>query len=340
MSRKEEWNTFLQTKGLPVLAVFEDALAGSCGPAFADAVRSLHRQYCPSRALTGILHDALLQILEDRRAGAFTEADLDLSADSVSLARALLYGDDPVAKSDLECFRDFEENLFYLSTFLALQAPERFLPYYFYCRFDLLCQIAKHFGIVLPPLPAKKDFRGRLLYYGALCSSLQAFRRKEGLTPAGLWLFLYGYAPLAIRQAAPSLPEVLPPARHACLVCTSRDDPLFSEKPETVVPRPASPEIKRGDFAVQFLRVPDNAATSVWRFVSDAFTDPFYFHYTCAYTAHPKKLKTISLRWMQKDHFLGRSPLVRKHLIGASGTAIPAEGFNHLMELAGEAARL
>ena len=89
----------------------------------------------------------------------------------------------------------FSESVAYYTTFISLELPELFVPYYFQWNFNIFEMIAQEFEIDLPEMPIKKDYKGRFMYYGEICEALYEFRIKHNMSPYELYAFLYDFAP-------------------------------------------------------------------------------------------------------------------------------------------------
>jgi hypothetical protein len=337
-----DWIGYLSSGGEETVRLFQAGLSGTGSITFARKIRELHRAYCPCRPLGNAVHDALLTFADDAvdaarlaELGQMGAIDNPSMADRYRQIYQATRPDRDALQSDALLLAAFEEDLPYLSTVLAFVAPDVFIPYYFIRCFNVLTRIADTFGISLPPVPEKKSYGQRISYYGELCRLFQLFRRENGLTPFELDAFLYDYA---IRKIASWLPKPempLPHPKSAYFITTDRSDCQYSEKPDAAALWPCSPEAGPGDDAILYLRAPDKAITSIWRCLSEPFRDPFSPAYYYACVAHPVKIKTVSLRWMQKDALFRQDPLVRGNMQYAGGVSLPPELFHHLLAMTG-----
>jgi hypothetical protein len=339
MLNREEWNAYLASGGKELASLFEKSLTGPCKKDFADKILALHKRFCPSKALHERIYNQLIDFIDDADDVTYFEESAascrvtDPKAAVADIIRVFIYGTDDEPASDREFFKDFEESLAYTTTFLASRAPERFIPYYFQCNFNVLTALARHFGIALPPLPQEKDYRGRVEYYAALSEGLIQFGKENDLTPYELAAFLYDYAP-AVISAGKNDPVQQKAGPHTVyLMSMERYDDCFSDKPDAVIPWHCSSETRPEDSVLLYLRTPDNALHSRWTCLSEPFIDPFYYPWYCAYAGKPELIQTISLRWLQKDKIMCHNPLVHRNMEGCDGKALTEEEVERLREM-------
>lgn len=91
--------------------------------------------------------------------------------------------------------RDSVEFVHEISALLAKLFPDDYFPYLFAQSFYVFYEVAQAYEIPLPPIPKKRQYRERLLYYVALNNALQEFGKQNGLSYAELWAFIYDYGP-------------------------------------------------------------------------------------------------------------------------------------------------
>jgi hypothetical protein len=103
-------------------------------------------------------------------------------------------------------FEEWMDAIQELSFGLYFAHPEYFLPYLYQRKFHELQAICEVFGIPLPPVPGKLDWRGRIHFYFGINQTLQEFRSMYGLCPAEMCAFLYDFAPEYLQQADTELP--------------------------------------------------------------------------------------------------------------------------------------
>lgn len=197
----------------------------------------------------------------------------------------------------------------------------------------MLEKIAHEFEIELPPIPIKKDYRGRFYYYGDICETLLDFRVKHNMSLYELCAFLYDFAIKYIGGIDSYIIKDLSEPKSAFFIGGSKDDQFFSDSPDTITCWQCHHETLAGDMIVMYLRTPVSAVDSVWRSVPIGFNDPFFYYYRCTYIANPVKIKQITLKQLQKDEIFKNIPLVRKNMQGINGVEIKPSEYNHLMDL-------
>lgn len=213
--------------------------------------------------------------------------------------------------------------------------PEKFIPYYFLYNFNVLEKIIQEFEIELPPMPIKKDYRGRFYYYGDVCAALLDFREKHNMSPYELCAFLYDFAPKYIGGIDSYIIKDLPELpRSAFFIGGSKDDIFLADDSDTITCWQCNPETLAGDMVVMYLKTPVSAVNSVWRSVSIGFNDPFFYYYRCTYIAKPVVIKQISQKQLQEDKVFKELPIVRKNMQGINGVELRPTEYNHLMDLA------
>jgi hypothetical protein len=248
MLNREKWDAYLASGGKGLAALFEKSLTGLCEKRYAKKILALYKRFCPSEALQELIYEQLIDFIDD--AGyeeTFEEVDelcvaADPKTDFMEMLSLFIYGEDGEPASDREFFKEFEDALAYTTTYLASRAPERFIPYYFYCTFNILTSIAAHFEISLPPLPEETDFRGRIRYYEALSAALLKFGRENGMTPYELHAFLYDYAPKTCSARKKNFKWQAAKSQTIYLMSMERYDDFFSDKSDAVIPWHCAPE--------------------------------------------------------------------------------------------------
>ncbi|MBR6400759.1 MAG: type I restriction enzyme HsdR N-terminal domain-containing protein [Firmicutes bacterium] len=230
-------------------------------------------------------------------------------------------------------FESFIYDIASLTTYLAISAPDLYIPYYFKYNFNVLKIIADTFNIELPVLPQKSDYNARLKYYVQLCDALHYFRTANNLSPFELYAFLYDFAPNYIGGLSSYIITELPKPKGAYFIGGAKDDIFLSDNTDKITIWQCNLETKVGDMIVMYLRSPISAIDSVWRSCSVGFIDPFFYYYRCTYICSPQKLKQVKLEQMRLDKIIGTMPIVRKNMQGLNGIELKPSEYNHLLEL-------
>lgn len=333
MLNKYTWDIYLNAGGNKVVDFFEKSLTGNYTTEYADFVCELHRDYCPSKAINEALHEQLSYLLESIENGTWFLEDGEYTIESALeyIYTKNLSEDGDTPRNVFEYFSDCIDSF---TTLFAIEAPGLFVPYYFKYNFNVFEAIAKEFGIDLPPLPAKKDYKDRFFYYGKICTVLQIFREEQNMTLFELCAFLYDFAPKYVGGVDSYIVTDLPSPKSAYFIGGCKDDAFLSDDPEIIALWQCNPDTRVGDAIVMYLKTPISAVDSVWRSVSIGFNDPFFYYYRCTYIAKPIKIKQISQEGLKRDSVFKELPIVKKNMQGINGVELYPSVYNHLLDMA------
>ena len=338
------WKTYLKADGKRIVNFFEKSLCDSFSEDYAHKVCELHKAYCPSKAVSDYLFDELKELrdgisIEDFGFlyGCYSIIEMPEGDYSIENIMDIFYQglNDNGSMTDSQIFAEFSGGMPYYTTFLAMELPELFIPYYFQHNYNVLEKIAQEFEVELPPVPAKKDYKARLYHYAELCASLYDFRNKHGMSPYELYAFLYDFAPKYIGGTESYIIKNLPDPKSVYFIGGSKDDAFLEDSPDVISCWQCNPDTKAGDLIVMYLRTPISAVDAVWRSVSVGFNDPFFYYYRCTYIARPQKLKRITQKQLQQDDVFKELPIVRKNMQGINGVELYPSVYNHLLDMAG-----
>lgn len=327
------WQTYLNAGGKDVVDTFEKNLTGDYSKKYANFIVNFHNLYCPSKAISENIKSELLDLFSDINDGIYLFENGEYN---IETALKALYntikGEEQISPQKI--FDYFSCSVAYFSTFMALEIPELFVPYYFKYNFNVIEKIAQEFEIELPPIPAKKDYEERFYYYGNICKTLIDFREEHNMSPYELCAFLYDFAPKYIGGADSYIIKDLPEPKSAFFIGGSKDDIFLEDNSDTVTCWQCNPDTRAGDMIVMYLRSPISAVDSVWRSVSIGFNDPFFYYYRCTYIANPVGIKRITQKQLQQDTIFKDLPIVRKNMQGINGVELLPSQYNHLMDIA------
>lgn len=242
--------------------------------------------------------------------------------------------------TDKEAFSEFiseydgMRGIVSLTTSLAIECPEYFIPYYFQCNYNVLELIASQFDIKLPDLPSKKDYKGRFFHYGELCKVFSQYRMDNGWSPYELFAFLYDFAPKYIGGIDSYIISDLPEPKSAFFIGGGGDnaDAVAEDNPEEICCWQCNPDTRAGDMIVMYLRTPISAISSIWRSCSLGFNDPFFFYYRCTYVGHPVKVKRFGINDIKRNRILSKMPIVHKNMQGVNGVELKPSEYNHIVD--------
>lgn len=327
------WQTYLNAGGEAVVEMFERNLSIEYTEEYAERIKELRAAYCPEGVILNDSYEQLMELFD--RLGeevSYVEGDIaEIKLFLDDLANAINEEND----SDQNLFIEFSEALDYYSTFAALTVPNIFVPYHFKYNFNILKMIAREFDINLPPIPVKKDYKGRFYYYGEICATLYDFRQEHNMTPYELCAFLYDFAPKYIGGIDSYIVKDVPAPQSAYFIGGSKDDAFLSEKKDVITCWQCNPDTRVGDMIVMYLRTPISAVDSVWQSVSIGFNDPFFYYYRCAYISKPVGISRIPQKQLQQDEIFKEMPIVKKNMQGLNGVELKPSQYNHLLDLAG-----
>lgn len=299
---------------------------------YIKTISALHSTYSPmTRHIISNLKEFYLDIKN-----AEVMFGLDDAAYRVGSVLEFIYNDikyDSTLKAQQIFNFSIACNITYMSTVLALQLPDLFVPYYFLYNFNILEKICNEFDIDIPPIPAKKDYEDRFYYYGELCLSFIEFREKHNMTPYEFMAFLYDYAPKAVGGIDSYIVKDLPEPKSAYFIGGSSDDAFLTDDENAIACWQCNPDTQAGDMIVMYLRTPISAVDSIWRSVSIGFNDPFFYYYRCTYIGKPKSVKRFTQKQMKKDKFFKDLPIVRKNMQGINGVELLPSQYNHLIDI-------
>lgn len=327
------WQTYLNAGGKTVVDFFKNNLSNEYSEEYADFITELHKSYCPSKSIQNNLKEELLDVFAEKNSGNYIFEDGDYSIESgLEYFFDIIIGEDECSLQNI--FSCFSGSMAYFTTFLATEIPELFIPYYYKYNFNVLEKIAQVFDIYLPPIPVKKDYKGRLYYYGEICSALYEFREEHNMSPYELCAFLYDFAPKYMGGIDSYIIKNLPEPKSAFFIGGSKDDIFIDDNKDAVTCWQCNPDTRAGDMIVMYLRTPISAVDSVWRSVSIGFNDPFFYYYRCTYIANPVAVKRITQKQLQQDKVFKELPIVRKNMQGINGVELQPSEYNHLVDIA------
>ena len=344
------WKTYLQSGGNAVVEMFRRNLEEELTQEFVEKIREFHSVYLTDAKILNTEADQLKIVIKSLQENLSSETEQN--EEGISQIDDNEENDNPKSiledffcyvltsegeYTDKDAFGYFVDNIVSFTTDLSIGYPDSFIPYYFQFNFNVLKNIAEEFGIELPAIPAKKDYKGRFFYYGEICKALKEFQHKHNLDNYELCAFLYDFAPKYVGGAKSYIidEDKLPEARSAFFIGGTKDDIFLSDDPNAITIWQCNPETRAGDMIVMYLLTPVSAIRSVWRSRSIGFNDPFFWYYRCTYIGNPVQINEISLDTLRKDTVLSAMPIVRKNMQGVNGVELKPSEFNRILDLAG-----
>ena len=339
------WKTYLNAGGKDVVKMFEDNFTKKMSPSYYDEILNLHKNICAAPIVSKRVCEDLKMLATDLKNNdflygcysiidMFNAKNFDCTIENVM--KGLYDGLNDTGKEKPNyMFKEFALGITYYSTFLAIEFPEAFIPYYFCYNYNVFEKIAEEFEIEMPEIPVKKDYEGRFFHYAEICMTLWDFRKKHNMSPYELWAFLYDFAPKYIGGTDSYIIKDIPEPKGAYFIGGSKDDIFLDGNEEKITCWQCDPDTRAGDMIVMYLKTPVSAVDSVWRSISVGFNDPFFYYYRCTYIANPVSIKRITQKQLQQDSVFKDVPIVRKNMQGINGVELLPSQYNHLMDIAG-----
>lgn len=225
---------------------------------------------------------------------------------------------------------DFNQMLEYIP-FLSMELNhlfgEYFFPYIYINEFYQLTRLADYFGIELPPIPKKSDYKARCMYYWELCKVFYQFRMDNGLSPDELSAFMYDYVPNVLgTEEKGEMPKPSAAWFIGGLIegyGTHWTTGFWQSNKDT----------KRGDILVHYETSPVSAITCLWIAQTDGVIDPFFHYYSNTYIGDRIDIPHVSLKELKADEYFSKHPLVRKSFQGVNGWQVTGKDYSELLRM-------
>ena len=335
MLNRYVWNLYLESGGKRVVQMFRRNFSEELTVEYAEKISNMLREYCIMEELiedTRIQIEDLIQFYKD---DGFSVSDSDEETSASSTQAEVLDELYVMLKENCQAsdaaFKEFSSGMSYYSTNLSILNPELFIPYYYQFNFNVLQKICEEFEIELPAIPAKKEYKDRIYYYGKISKVFLEFAKENGLSRFELYAFLYDFAPKYLGGTDCYIVKELPAPRSAYFIGADKKDVSLADNPSEITFWQCNPDTRVGDMIVMYVRTPISAVQSIWRACSVGFIDPFFYYYRCVYMAHPVKIRPLTLEKIKKDSILKQLPIVKKNMQGINGVELYPSVYNHLV---------
>lgn len=210
--------------------------------------------------------------------------------------------------------------------------PEYAFPYLFPQHFYLLQAVCREFDIDLPNIPNGNIARFR--YYLDVCRAMYDFRIANGLSPAEMCAFVYGFA---LRDVRRMLAECDKSPSRIYMVHASKADQdavLSGElKPDKICVWQGRESMRIGDLVLMYETAPSSGFGSVWRAVSPGFDDPFDLYPGKVFLGEPVRFPHVDFAKLFNDPVWGKKPEVKAHMQGGSGRICTVKEYEALKAL-------
>ncbi|MCY1703854.1 hypothetical protein [Deinococcus sp. SL84] len=228
------------------------------------------------------------------------------------------------------------DNLHLISLALHLAHPEVFVPYGFQDNYWAVEQMAREFAIALPPIPPKRDFKARWLYFSDYSQAFQNFRIEHGMNLPELLAFMNDFAPLYLTRTDETLPE---PLNAWLLIGNSEEDGakghmdyLIEQGDQGRAAWQGNLNMRRGDVVLMYLYSPLKQLYALGRVVEDGYLSPFFHYKQAVQVGHFQRVPPLSYQELSSGPVMSRSGLVARRMQGASGALLTREEYQELME--------
>ena len=335
MLNKYVWSLYLKSGGQETVDMFRRNMEDKLSSEYSDEIVKMHKVFCPMEEVSNEIGYQIQDLIE--KYNSANEAEID--EDNSSFVTSVEAFDETYEMfqeeigNQAESFAQFAYTLPYYSTELSIFFPDSFVPYYFRLNYNVLQKIADIFGIELPKIPAKKDYKERFYYYPNVCKALISFRDENSLSIHELYAFLYDFAPKYIGGIDSYIIKKLPEPHSAYFIGAPKEDESFCKNKDVVTSWQCSPDTRAGDMIVMYIRTPVSAINSIWRACSIGFIDPFFFYYRCVYLSSPVEINPFTLADIKKDRYFKDLPIVRKNMQGINGVELKPSVYNHLVKI-------
>ena len=340
------WKLYLESGGYKTVDFFKNNIENDLSYGYVDGINNFQKIYCVSEDTLSNTRWFLEKCIEDLQEDNYESENTeeydednyeDIIDEIMNEIWRLLYDNHGTDQNSFKAFLgDYNpvEDIIYLTTLFSLDYPEYIIPYYFQCNFNVVQIIADSFDIELPPLPIKKDYKGRFFYYGELCKVFTKYRIDNGWSPYELFAFLYDFAPKYIGGIDSYIISDLPEPKSAFFIGGGGNnaDAVAEDDPDEICCWQCNPDTRAGDMIVMYLRTPISAISSIWRSCSIGFNDPFFYYYRCTYVGHPVKVKRFGINDIKRNRILSKMPIVHKNMQGVNGVELKPSEYNHIVD--------
>ena len=208
-----------------------------------------------------------------------------------------------------------------------------FFPYYFQAQFPKLENICKEFDVALPPLPSKRNYKERFLYYLEICKVFYDFRQQYNLTPEEFCVFLYYFAPHCIEQTLFTHDLPKPSKAYLCVASNADSDDIKSFNGKTITRWGGNTNMLPGDIILMYEVKPVAAIQTIWRCLSVGFTDPFEYFVDRVWVGKMIRIPPVTLQDLRENEIWKASGIVKASMQGSSGSPCTKTQYDEIIEI-------
>ena len=246
MLNKYVWNLYLESGGKDIVEMFRRNMEDKLTVEYADEIAKMHKVFCPMEGASNEIGYQIKDLIDYY--DSTNEAEIDVDNSPVVTSEEAFDGTYEMFQEEFgnqaDCFAGFANTLPYYSTELSIFFPDSFVPYYFRFNYNVLQKIANTFGIELPQIPAKKDYKERFYHYPNVCKALISFRDENALSTYELYAFLYDFAPKYVGGIDSYIIKELPEPHSAYFIGAQKDDEVLCKEKEIVTSWQCSPDTR------------------------------------------------------------------------------------------------
>ena len=222
-----------------------------------------------------------------------------------------------------------------ITTGLFLAYPKYFCPYDFRLQFFRFRKMCDEFEIPLAPgVPIRADLRERAMFYLKINESLQEFRRRHQFSPAELCVFLeFAHEKILFEED-----EELPDPMKVWFLMGGAGGPVDFETLDNAEEDAfqfwqGNVDTSPGDICLMWCASPRSYLHSIWRAMTEGFSDPFFWGYSSVWIGQPIRVPAISFAEIAADPVLGQKPAVRAHFQGSSGKPFTVQEYDAILAI-------
>ncbi|MCP9234863.1 hypothetical protein [Lewinella sp. JB7] len=230
---------------------------------------------------------------------------------------------------------DYSFDFRLVTTLLYCQYPDRYIPYIFINKIDLLYRILDYLNLDSPPLPKRRDWEERWSYYGKICGVLHDYRREIGLKSEEFMAFILDFVPRSADNT--HVNSSLPDPANVWIVGGNKNggDFKFLDQAQsgTVSFWQGNKRARKGDIVVMYCLSPRSYIHSIWRTITDGYIDPFFHWYSQVHITFISRVPRITVADLRTDAHFATHPLVRKNLQGLNGYRLSGHDYRALLRM-------
>lgn len=237
-------------------------------------------------------------------------------------------------------FKTILESSIFLSVVLFAHISDYFFPNLYVMQFSYFLKFAEKYGIVIPDIPNRSDYRERWLYYLCMCDAINKFADENDLQdPGELCAFLFDYELTTIKEELETEQneQLTGVPEQAWILVGSLSE---GERTMTSGFWQANQLTCKGDIMLFYEKSPVKKLNAVWTALEDGFVDPFGHFYSYSIIGNKITIpedKAITFEdFKASDYFKNRpkeGDYVSKNFQDVSGWAVTSEDYAEIKKM-------